>query len=130
MKPASFLRQAFLMVLLAFAAVSPAHAQTAPAQTIWRLLDYIAVDYSGAVAQGRVINETEYVEMVEFSASVRQRLAAAAQSVVTKTRSQGFSFGVQPMRLVGKTGPVLRWHGTLSDGCPAKAARSNGASKS
>lgn len=75
MKPASFLRQAFLMVLLAFAAVSPAHAQTAPAQTIWRLLDYIAVDYSGAVAQGRVINEAEYVEMVEFSASVRQRLA-------------------------------------------------------
>jgi high-affinity iron transporter len=52
----------------------PAHAETAPAQTIWRLLDYIAVDYAGAVSNGRVINNAEYVEMVEFSDDVRERL--------------------------------------------------------
>lgn len=61
-----------LSLLVLFA--TPVHAETAPAQTIWRLLDYIAVDYSGAVSGGRVVNEAEYVEMVEFSANVRERL--------------------------------------------------------
>ncbi len=44
-------------------------------QTSWRLLDYIAVDYRGAVADGRIINPAEYQEMAEFSASVGERLA-------------------------------------------------------
>ncbi|MEJ7746562.1 MAG: FTR1 family protein [Luteimonas sp.] len=52
-----------------------AHADPA-AQTAWRLLDYIAVDYSAAVRDGRVISDGEYAEMVEFSASVRMRLVA------------------------------------------------------
>ena len=51
-----------------------AHAQTAPAQTIWRLLDYIAVDYREAVRDGKVVNDAEYVEMVEFSKSARERI--------------------------------------------------------
>lgn len=50
-------------------------AETAPsAQVAWRLLDYLAVDYSGAVAGGKVISTSEYAEMVEFSQSVRDRL--------------------------------------------------------
>ncbi len=71
----------FLWVMLALAAVAaaaPAHAQT-PAQqvqTSWRLLDYIAVDYREAVAGGRIINQLEYDEMVEFSGSVSETLAA------------------------------------------------------
>ncbi len=73
------------MALLVSCTVAwPASAQTAPAQTVWRLLDYIAVDYAGAVANGRVVNEAEYVEMVEFSASVRQRLGELPQ---TKARA-------------------------------------------
>lgn len=46
------------------------------AATIWRLLDYMAVDYGGAVDGGRVINELEYAEMVEFSSTVRVGIAA------------------------------------------------------
>lgn len=42
--------------------------------TIWRLLDYIAVDYAGAVKDGAVISEDEYKEMVEFSATARERI--------------------------------------------------------
>ena len=45
------------------------------AGTVWRLLDYMAVDYSGAVDQGRVINDLEYTEMVEFSSTIRSRIA-------------------------------------------------------
>lgn len=57
----------FTVALLCLA--SPASAQTAPAQTIWRLLDYIAVDYPEAVENGEIVNRTEYQEMQEFSAT-------------------------------------------------------------
>ncbi len=51
-------------------------AETAPsAQVAWRLLDYLAVDYAGAVKDGHVVSTSEYAEMGEFSASVRERLA-------------------------------------------------------
>jgi len=49
-------------------------------QTIWRLLDYIGVDYRGAVANGQVISEPEFAEMTEFSAAVGRRLAALPAS--------------------------------------------------
>jgi high-affinity iron transporter len=66
-----------LPVLLSlFLVASPAGASDAGVQTSWRLLDYIAVDYRGAVAGGRVISDPEYREMAEFSASVREQLAA------------------------------------------------------
>lgn len=65
-----------LLLLLAVALPSAARADDAGVQTAWRLLDYLAVDYRGAVADGRVISASEYAEMREFSASVAQRLAA------------------------------------------------------
>ena len=52
----------------------PVFANVADVQTTWRLLDYIGVDYSGAVADGRVVNEAEYAEMVEFAGQVKTRL--------------------------------------------------------
>lgn len=67
-------RALFLALLVASMVAAPARAATAPAQTIWRLLDYIAVDYAAAVSQGRVTNAAEYDEMVEFSATVVRRL--------------------------------------------------------
>lgn len=45
-------------------------------QTAWRLLDYVAVDYNGAVEGGRIKSAAEYAEMTEFAGSVSQRLAA------------------------------------------------------
>ena len=53
------------LIVLCMATV--ASAQTAPAQTIWRLLDYIAVDYPEAVENGEIVNQSEYDEMKEFS---------------------------------------------------------------
>lgn len=66
---------AVLAIVLATSFAMPAYAETAPAQTIWRLLDYVAVDYPGAVAGGRVINQAEYVEMEEFSDGIQARIA-------------------------------------------------------
>ncbi|MGN2254263.1 FTR1 family protein [Frateuria sp. GZRe12] len=48
---------------------SPAVSQT------WQMLDYLATDYAGAVRDGKVISASEYAEMREFAATVRQRLA-------------------------------------------------------
>src|SRR5687767_7695144 len=66
-----------IFALAAFFATVPARAATATeeVQTSWRLLDYIAVDYREAVTGGRVVNPAEYREMVEFSASVSEKLA-------------------------------------------------------
>jgi high-affinity iron transporter len=65
-----------LLCLLAVLGASPAAAQNGEVQTSWRLLDYVAVDYREAVRDGRVVNDAEYKEMSEFTASVRERLAA------------------------------------------------------
>src|ERR1044072_2574419 len=63
-------------LLLALIAPAAARADNAAVQTAWRLLDYVAVDYRGAVANGRVTSPSEYAEMREFAASVTQRLNA------------------------------------------------------
>ena len=76
-------------VLMAFAAVvfaagaSPAQDAaavsasdpTSDVRQIWQLVDYIAVDYVEAVADGAIKNEGEYAEMTEFAATARSRLA-------------------------------------------------------
>jgi len=74
----AWLRGLFLIaaILACFGAFSsrPAAAQTdaGDVQTVWRLLDYIAVDYEGAVSKGKVISAAEYAEMTEFAATVKR----------------------------------------------------------
>ena len=63
--------------------LAPAQAQEAtPAQTVWRLLDYVAVDYPGAVKDGKVVSASEYAEMNEFGAQIRDRIAKLPASAV------------------------------------------------
>lgn len=69
-------RSALAFVLFLFVAATPARADDAAVQTTWRLLDYIAVDYAGAVQDGRIISDLEYAEMREFSATVVRRIGA------------------------------------------------------
>jgi len=51
-------------------------AQADDVQTAWRLLDYIAVDYAGAVSDGVVASPAEYAEQGEFSATVAAKIAS------------------------------------------------------
>src|SRR3954467_63804 len=88
-----FRRSALLwLCLLAFAA--PAAAQQGDVQTSWRLLDYLAVDYPGAVRDGRVVSASEYKEMSEFAGSVRDRLAALPE----KPGKAGLVAGAEALR--------------------------------
>ncbi|MEO6225876.1 MAG: FTR1 family protein [Sphingomicrobium sp.] len=79
-----------LIALLCLICAPAAVAQSNDIATSWRLLDYLAVDYSGAVRDGQVISATEYAEMREFSASVSEKMAAlpaglAKASLVAET---------------------------------------------
>jgi high-affinity iron transporter len=69
-------RIALLAMLLALAFLGAARAETSDVETIWRLLDYIAVDYGGAVSHGAVSSPSEYTEQNEFAATVAAKLAA------------------------------------------------------
>src|ERR1043165_479200 len=71
------LRRLFLSLALLFGSAPVLAAPvTADVQTTWQLLDYLAVDYGGAIQSGRGVSASEYAEMREFSASAGQKVAA------------------------------------------------------
>ena len=71
------------IVALSLGLVSPAFAGSSneDVQTAWRLLDYVAVDYRGAVANGQIKNRQEYAEMTEFSSTIETKITGLAASV-------------------------------------------------
>ena len=78
-----FSRLALACLLGGFpASLSAADPQTptSTVQTTWRLLDYVAVDYSGAVQDGHVVSASEFSEMREFTATAENQLKALPQS--------------------------------------------------
>jgi high-affinity iron transporter len=76
------LRRLTVFLGLAFACLSLAPAAAAPGdvQTTWQLLDYVAVDYGGAVQNGKVVSDSEYAEMREFSGSAVEKIGALPPS--------------------------------------------------
>jgi len=84
------------IVVIALAALAPQLARAADtndaAQTAWRLIDYMSVDYGGAVQDGKVVSASEYAEMTEFAGQIRTRIAAlpptpAKASLVTESEA-------------------------------------------
>lgn len=67
------LAMAALMGLVAPARAAESAVQDKAKQT-WQLLDYVAVDYAGAVSQGAVLKASEYAEMQEFAAAAEEHL--------------------------------------------------------
>ena len=47
----------------------------AKAKQVWQLLDYVAVDYRGAVSKGAVLKASEYAEMQEFASEAERQIA-------------------------------------------------------
>lgn len=69
-------RPRFLLVLM-FLISSLAQAEP---RALLQLVDYVGVDYPGAVQDGVVVNPEEYAEMLEFSARIGNELDALAQT--------------------------------------------------
>jgi high-affinity iron transporter len=68
-----------VLLLLATCALAGRTARAADAaevkaKQVWQLLDYIAVDYAGAVSRGQVVKASEYAEMREFASAAQQQL--------------------------------------------------------
>ena len=69
-----------LAALAALSAPAAAYAAASDVQTTWQMLNYMSVDYSGAVANGKIVSQSEYGEMREFAGSVRQQIAGLPPS--------------------------------------------------
>ena len=86
--------------------LAPAQAQEAtPAQTVWRLLDYVSVDYAGAVKDGKVVSASEYAEMNEFGTQIRDRIAKLPATTVQPALLGKAE--VLQASIAGKKDPVL-----------------------
>ena len=58
-----------------FAADAPqADTHQAEVRQTWKMLDYLAVDYEGAVAGGQVKSESEFAEMTEFAKTAEEKI--------------------------------------------------------
>lgn len=73
----TFLPHILALCLCIFAAPSSQADTPEPAvRQLWQLIDYVGVDYGGAVSDGVVVSSSEYEEMQEFAAqSLRQAMA-------------------------------------------------------
>ncbi|WP_324615227.1 cytochrome c/FTR1 family iron permease [Dyella amyloliquefaciens] len=66
----------------------PVHANEATQPDVsqtWQMLDYLAVDYAGAVRQGNVVSASEYEEMREFARHARDKVEALPPSPASPT---------------------------------------------
>ena len=67
---------AVLLIALTGALSLSARASEADVQRVWQILDYLAVDYAGAVQDGRIVSPSEFAEMQEFAQTARAKIAA------------------------------------------------------
>ncbi|CAG9183841.1 cytochrome c/FTR1 family iron permease [Cupriavidus respiraculi] len=76
------------------AAVAHADETDGRARQVWQLLDYIAVDYSGAVSGGNIIEPNEYREMQDFALNVERQL----RELQSQTASEGLMADARDLR--------------------------------
>ncbi len=66
-----FMKRLIFIFIYLLLISNPLHATT---QQLLQLIDYVGVDYPGAIKDGEIINEGEYAEMIDFSAGISQQL--------------------------------------------------------
>ncbi|MFP5415055.1 MAG: FTR1 family protein [Gammaproteobacteria bacterium] len=66
----------FLQIVVLALVSCAASAANPDVRTLWRMLDYVAVDYRGAVAHGQVLSDSEYAEMKDFAETVAREVSA------------------------------------------------------
>lgn len=97
---------------------SAAQAESAQAEsgpTIVHLLDYVAVDYPATVREGRVVDEAEYREQLEFVGQVVQLLrampaVAERERLLQQAAQLGRRIeGKAPAEEVSRAADALRW---------------------
>lgn len=67
-------------------------------RTLVNLLDYIGKDYPNAVKDGKILSQTEYQEMVEFSTRIKE----LQQQLDDQVQNKAFSSLVDPIKKLGQ----------------------------
>ena len=99
-----------LLLSLAFGFAGIAQA-AAGVPTTWRLLDYIAVDYSAAISDGQVISQFEYDEMLEFSRSARERIGTLPETPARadlEAKAAGLQAAIEAKRAPAEVAALAR----------------------
>jgi high-affinity iron transporter len=102
------MKRGLLLLLLIGASVRIAHASDATPRTVVHLLDYIAQDYGGAVANGRVISAEEFGEMREFSADAVRAAGEVPELAADAKIGAGLRALVQLVEQHASTADVAR----------------------
>ncbi|HFD80077.1 MAG TPA: c-type cytochrome [Gammaproteobacteria bacterium] len=78
------------LIAIFFLILQPIAAQAGPQENqLLQLIDYVGVDYGGAVADGRIVNESEYGEMQDFATAIRETAERLPDSATaTQLRNQ------------------------------------------
>ncbi|WP_431266048.1 FTR1 family protein [Roseateles chitinivorans] len=64
------------LLFIGLVAGGTASAAEADVRRVWQILDYLAVDYAGAVQDGKIVAQSEYDEMREFAQTAHDKIAA------------------------------------------------------
>ncbi|WP_431261510.1 FTR1 family protein [Roseateles chitinivorans] len=64
------------LLFIGLIAGGTASAAEADVRRVWQILDYLAVDYAGAVQDGKIVAQSEYDEMREFAQTAHDKIAA------------------------------------------------------
>ena len=86
LRPGIFLTQFLCVFLLCFGSANAANASAA--QGIIHGLDYLAVDYPGAISNGEIVNAEEYAEQKEIAAHTMSQLQSLPASTEKSTLLQ------------------------------------------
>ncbi|WP_020167555.1 MULTISPECIES: cytochrome c/FTR1 family iron permease [Methylotenera] len=64
------------------------------AKQLWQLIDYVAVDYGGAVNKGTVVSEAEYAEMLDFT----NNASVQSQSLPARASKEAITAAIADLR--------------------------------
>lgn len=85
-------------------------------QTILHLLDYVSVEYPQFVQEGKVTNQGEYAEQVEFAAQIRDMVAALPPNTKRDTYARQAGQLLALVRAKAEAAEVTRLAGELQQG--------------
>jgi high-affinity iron transporter len=94
-------RAALLVLALALSAAPAAAAEPDPFTPVLHALDYLGVDYPGAVADGKILDRGEYEEQLEFATGVRTMIAtlpARPERAALEATAAGLLAAIQEKR--------------------------------
>ena len=91
-------------------------AEIADPRQAWQLLDYIAIDYRGAVSNGEIVAPREYAEMQEFAANAQTQLARLPEKPGRDELLKNAATLVDAVRTRSSPETVARLSRQLADG--------------